>query len=209
MLAKAIATESKVNFIAVKGPALLSKFVGESEKGVRETFRKAKQAAPCIVFFDEMDALIPARTGNSSDSHVAERVLSQFLAELDGVEDLKDVLVLGATNRIDMLDPAMLRPGRFDEIVTIPLPDEEGRQEIFAVHLRGKPLSPEASRLDLASRTKDFSGAEVESVCRKAALKAVRRAVQQGREKSPEELTVQIEASDLEEALAEELEITG
>jgi transitional endoplasmic reticulum ATPase len=205
LLAKAIATESKVNFISVKGPALLSKYVGESEKGVRETFRKAKQAAPCIVFFDEIDALIPVRTGGGGDSHVSERVLSQFLTELDGVEELKNVLVLGASNRLDLLDPAMLRPGRFDEIVEIPLPDEEGRREIFSVHLRGKPLSSQAAALDLASRTESFSGAEVQSVCRKAALKAVRRAVQQGQGRAPEELSVLIEPADLEEALAEEL----
>ena len=204
LLAKAIATESQVNFISVKGPALLSKYVGESEKGVRETFRKARQAAPCIVFFDEIDALIPVR-GGGGDSHVSERVLSQFLAELDGVEELKNVLVLGTTNRIDLLDPAMLRPGRFDEIVEIPLPDEQGRREIFAVHLRGKPLSAQAAALDLAPRTGNFSGAEVQSVCRNAALKAVRRAVQQGAGKAPEELSVLIEPSDLEEALAEEL----
>ena len=208
MLAKAVATESKVNFISVKGPALLSKYVGESEKGVRETFRKAKQAAPCIVFFDEIDALIPARTGGGSDSHVSERVLSQFLAELDGVEELKSVLVLGATNRVDLLDPAMLRPGRFDEIIEIPLPDEQGRREIFAVHLRGKPLSSEAAALDLAPRTENFSGAEIGSVCRKAALKAVRRAVQKGQGVAPGELPVSIEPCDLEEALAEELKQT-
>jgi transitional endoplasmic reticulum ATPase len=182
--------------------------VGESEKGVRETFRKAKQAAPCIVFFDEIDALIPARTGGGSDSHVSERVLSQFLAELDGVEELKSVLVLGATNRIDLLDPAMLRPGRFDEIIEIPLPDEQGRREIFAVHLRGKPLSSEAAALDLAPRTENFSGAEIGSVCRKAALKAVRRAVQKGQGVAPGELPVSIEPCDLEEALAEELKQT-
>ena len=159
LLAKAIATESKVNFISVKGPALLSKYVGESEKGVREMFRKAKQAAPCIIFFDEIDALVPTRAGGS-DAHVAERVLSQFLAEMDGIEELKGVLVLGATNRLDMLDPAMLRPGRFDEIVEIPLPDEQGRSEIFEVHLRSKPLAPGISAASLAAAAEEFSGAE-------------------------------------------------
>ena len=131
LAAKAIANESQVNFISVKGPALLSKYVGESERGVREVFRKARQAAPCIVFFDEIDALIPTRAAGGSDSHVAERVLAQFLAELDGIEELKGVLILGATNRPDMIDPAVLRPGRFDAVIDIPLPDEQGRREIF------------------------------------------------------------------------------
>ena len=140
LLAKAIATESNVNFISVKGPALISKYVGESEKGVREVFSKARQAAPCIMFFDEIDSLIPTRGAGSSDSHVAERVLSQFLAELDGIEELRGVLVLGATNRLDMLDPAVLRPGRFDEIVELGMPDETARAEILRIHLDGKPL---------------------------------------------------------------------
>ena len=127
LLAKAIASETNVNFISIKGPELLSKYVGESEKAVREIFRKARQAAPCIIFFDEIDALVPSRSAGTSDSHTSERVLSQFLTELDGVEELRGVLVLGATNRVDMLDPAIIRPGRFDEIVEIPLPDEAGR----------------------------------------------------------------------------------
>ena len=126
LIAKAIATESQVNFLSVKGPALMSKYVGESERGVREMFKTARQAAPCIIFLDETEALLPARGMGSSDSHVSERVLSQFLAELDGIEELKGVLVLGATNRLDMMDPAVLRPGRFDEIVQIPLADEAG-----------------------------------------------------------------------------------
>ncbi len=177
LLAKAIATESKVNFISVKGPALLSKYVGESERGVRDMFHKAKQAVPCIIFFDEIDALVPTRNSAGSDAHVAERVLSQFLTELDGIEELKGVLVLGATNRIDMLDPAILRPGRFDEIVEINLPDQESRQRIFEVHLRNKPLAPGISASNLAAETDGFSGAEIEGVCTKAALRAVRRAV--------------------------------
>jgi len=177
MLAKAIATESQVNFISVKGPALISKYVGESEKGVRDMFRKAKQAAPCIIFFDEIDAMVPARSAGGSDAHVAERVLSQFLTELDGVEELKGVLLLGATNRMDMLDPAILRPGRFDEIVDIPLPDEESRRLIFEVHLRDKPLAPGISTSHLAAGTDGFSGAEIQALCTRAALRAVRRAV--------------------------------
>jgi len=203
LLAKAVAHESQVNFISVKGPALLSKYVGESEKGVREVFRKAKQAAPCIVFFDEIDALVPVRSAGASDSHVAERVLSQFLAELDGVEELKAVLVLGATNRLDLLDPAILRPGRFDEVVEIPLPDEESRRQIFEVHLRNKPLAPGTSAADLASRTADFSGAEIQAVCAKAALRAVRRAVEEGKRKPAAEVRVTIQAADLGAALEE------
>lgn len=203
LLAKAIANESNVNFISVKGPALLSKYVGESERGVREVFRKARQAAPCIVFFDEIDALVPVRSAGSSDSHVAERVLSQFLAELDGIEELKGVVVLGATNRPDMLDPAALRPGRFDEVVEIPVPDEKDRKEIFEVHLRNKPLAPGISPDELASRTEGFSGAEIAAVCNKAALSAVRRAVKAGREMPAEEVKVLIEKKDIEAGLME------
>jgi transitional endoplasmic reticulum ATPase len=177
LLAKAIANESRVNFISVKGPALLSKYVGESERQMREVFRKAKQAAPCILFFDEIDALIPVRGSGQSDSPVTDRVLSQFLAELDGIEELKGVLVLAATNRPDRLDPAVLRPGRFDEVVDIPPPDAPSRREIFAVHLRDKPLAPKTKIDDLVARTEGFSGATIASLCNLAALIAVRRAV--------------------------------
>ncbi len=206
LLAKAIATESRVNFISVKGPALMSKYVGESERGVREIFKTARQAAPCIIFLDETEALLPVRGAAGSDSHVSERVLSQFLAELDGIEELKGVLVLGATNRLDIMDPAVLRPGRFDEIVEIPLPDEQERQEIFAVHLRGKPLAPKISAAELAARTEGLSGAEIAAVCNKAALAAVRRAVaaeiaQEGAGKDK----VLILPADLEAALQEML----
>ena len=177
LLAKAIANESQVNFISVKGPALLSKYVGESERQVRDVFRKARQAAPCIIFFDELDALMPARGGAVSDTPVTDRVLSQFLAELDGIEELKGVLVLGATNRLDRLDPAVLRPGRFDEVVEIPLPEEPERREIFEVHLRGKPVAPNVKISGLAAKSEGFSGAQIASVCNLAALRAVRRAV--------------------------------
>jgi transitional endoplasmic reticulum ATPase len=203
LLAKAIATESKVNFISVKGPALLSKYVGESERGVRDMFHKARQAAPCIIFFDELDALAPTRNAAGSDAHVAERVLSQFLTELDGIEELKGVLVLGATNRLDMLDPAILRPGRFDEIVDIPLPDEESRQQIFEVHLRNKPLAPGISARDLAAGTDGFSGADIQGVCTKAALRAVRRAVASRIGEPAEEVLVIVGPDDLRAALEE------
>ena len=200
LLAKAIATESQVNFISVKGPALMSKYVGESERGVREIFKKARQAAPCIIFLDEIDSLLPMRGAGSSDSHVTERVLSQFLAELDGIEELKGVLVLGATNRLDILDPAVLRPGRFDDIVEIPLTTEADRREIFQVHLRGKPLAPEVDPADLARQTEGFSGAEIASVCNRAALAAVRRAVVGG--KGAKKAKVLITAQDLVAAVA-------
>lgn len=204
MLAKAVAHETQVNVISVKGPALMSKYVGESERGVRDIFHKARQAAPCIMFFDEIDALVPARGGSGSDNHVGERVLSQFLAEMDGIEDLRGVLVLGATNRADMLDPAILRPGRFDEVIRIPLPDDEGRHEIFNVHLRNKPL---ALGIDVDALVRDsagFSGAEVAAVCARAALAAVRRAVAAiDGEPDPDEIKVLIEMADLSVALGE------
>ena len=203
LLAKAIATESRVNFISVKGPALISKYVGESERGVRDMFRKAKQAAPCIIFFDEIDAMVPARSAGGGDAHVAERVLSQFLTELDGVEELKGVLLLGATNRMDMLDPAILRPGRFDEIVDIPLPDEEGRRLIFEVHLRNKPLAPGIDVSHLAADTDGFSGADIQGLCTRAALRAVRRAVAQRIANPDDEAPVLIGPDDLETALKE------
>lgn len=206
MLAKAVASETKVNVISVKGPALMSKYVGESERGVREIFHKARQAAPCIMFFDEIDALVPARGGSASDNHVGERVLSQFLAEMDGIEDLRGVLVLGATNRADMLDPAILRPGRFDQVIRIPLPDDEGRQEIFKVHLRGKPLGGGIDVDALVTGSAGFSGAEVSAVCNRAALAAVRRAVSSlDGPPDPEgtgHIDVRIEMSDLTDALS-------
>ena len=203
LLAKAIATESKVNFISVKGPALLSKYVGESERGLRDIFRTAKQAAPCIIFFDEIDALAPSRESGGSDGHVAERVLSQFLTEFDGVEELKGVLVLGATNRPDMLDPAIMRPGRFDEIVGIPLPDEDSRRQIFEVHLRNKPLAPGIDPAEFAPATEGFSGAEVQSVCTRAALCAVRRAVIARVANADDEAAAIIQRADIEAGLEE------
>jgi transitional endoplasmic reticulum ATPase len=173
LLARAAATESQANFIAVKGPALMSKWVGESEKGVREVFKKAKQAAPCIVFFDEVDAMAPRR-GAGGDSHVAERVISQILTELDGIEELRGVVVLGATNRVDLVDPALLRPGRFDALIEVPIPDAAARREIFAIHLRGKPLARDVDVGRLVAETEGCSGAEVEAICRKAAMLAIR-----------------------------------
>ena len=177
LLAKAIANESQTNFISVKGPALLSKYVGESEQAMREVFQKARQAAPCIVFFDELEALLPIRKAGITDSYVTERVLTQFLTELDGIEELKGVLVLGATNRVDLIDPAVLRPGRFDDIVEIALPDESDRQAILEIYLRHKPLRANFDLKVLSEKMTGLSGAEIAAVCHKAAWQALRRAV--------------------------------
>lgn len=133
LIAKAVATTSEANFISLKGPELLSKWVGESEKGIREIFRKARQAAPCIVFFDELDAIAPRRGGSEGESHVTERMISQLLTELDGLEDLKGVVVIGATNRPDIIDEALFRPGRFDRILEVPLPNKPARKEILEI----------------------------------------------------------------------------
>ena len=203
LIAKAIANESRVNFISVKGPALISKYVGESEKGVREVFKKARQASPCIIFFDEIDALVPARGGTASDSHVSERVLSQFLAEMDGIEELKGVLILAATNRADMIDPAVLRTGRFDEHFEILVPDQKDREEIFAVHLKNKPLVKKVDIKILASKTEGFAGADIAGVCNQAALKAVRRAVQKMRKNPEKPVKVELTEEDLNEAIDE------
>ena len=163
MLAKAVATESEANFISVRGPELLSKWVGESERAVREVFRKARQASPCVIFFDEVDALAPVR-GLSADSMVTERVVSQLLTELDGLQPLSGVVVLAATNRIDMVDPALLRAGRFDKLIYAPLPDRKSRSEILQIHLKGKPLAPDVDVEKIAEMTEGFSGADLASV---------------------------------------------
>ena len=178
MLAKAVATESEANFISVKGPELLSKWVGESEKAVRETFKKAKQASPCIIFFDEIDAVAPIRGSGGADAHVTERVISQLLTEMDGIEELKGVVVLAATNRLDIVDPAVLRPGRFDSLIALEPPDEEARAGIFAVHTRGKPVSEEVDLRSLAARSEGFVGSDIESTCRKATMLAIREFLQ-------------------------------
>jgi transitional endoplasmic reticulum ATPase len=208
LLVKAVANETEVNFISVKGPELLSKYVGESERAVREVFRKAKQAAPCIVFFDEIDALVPIRTSGGSDSRVTERVISQFLTELDGMEELGDVLVLGATNRPDMLDPALLRPGRFDIQLVVPVPDLEGRKEIFRIGLRGKPLAEGLRVDDLASATEGYTGADIQAACNMAALETIREALREaGPEPPPEKLVIRHD--HLARALAHALPSSG
>ena len=202
LLAKAAASQTEVNFISIKGSALLSMYVGESEKAVHEVFRKAKQAAPCIVFFDEIDAIVPARGSGVTDSHVAERVVSQFLSELDGVEELSNVLILGATNRLDIVDPALLRPGRFDLILEVPLPDLEGRKEIFEIGLRGKPVSKDVRAKDLAAETEGFTGADIQAVCRRAAMEALRGVIEQVG-KPGAEPKILITRTHVEQALAQ------
>jgi transitional endoplasmic reticulum ATPase len=174
LIAKAVAHESEVNFISVKGPELISKYVGESERGVREVFRKAKQAAPTILFFDEIDSLVPHRGRGGGDSQVTERVISQFLTELDGIEELKGVTVLAATNRKDLVDPALLRPGRFDLILELPVPDEPSRFKIFEIHTKGKPLSKDVDLKILARETEGLVGSDIEAICRVASMEAIR-----------------------------------
>jgi len=174
LLAKAAATESEANFIAVRGPELLSKWVGESERGIREIFRKARQSAPCIVFFDEIDAIAPVRGSRLGDSGVTERMVNQLLTEMDGIQSLKNVVVIGATNRLDIIDPALLRPGRFDQVIYIPPPDVEARYQIFQIHTRKMPLAPEVDLKEFATRTEGYTGADIEALCREAAMNAIR-----------------------------------
>ena len=178
LLAKAVASQTGVNFISVKGPSLISKYVGESEKGVREVFRTAKQAAPTILFFDEIDSLVPRRSFASSDSHVGERVIAQFLAEMDGIEELKGVVVLAATNRLDLIDPAILRSGRFDLLLELPKPDDKTREEIFRIHTKNKPLAKDVNLKELAKSTENKVGSDIEFICRKSAMLAVREYIE-------------------------------
>jgi len=174
LLARAVATESEANFISIKGPELLSKWVGESERGVRETFRKAKMAAPAIIFFDEVDALVPRRGSGFGDAHTTERVISQLLTELDGLEKLENVVVLAATNRPDLIDTALLRPGRFDRLVFVPAPDEKARLEIFKIHTRSMPLAKDVNLKQLAKETEGYTGADIAALCREAAMLVLR-----------------------------------
>ena len=175
LLARAVATESEANFISIKGPELLSKWVGESERGVRETFRKAKMAAPAIVFFDEIDALVPKRGSGFGDAHVTERVISQLLTELDGLEKLENVVVIGATNRPDLVDPALLRPGRFDRLVLVPAPDKKARLEILKIHTKGMPLAKDVDLELLARETEGYAGSDIAALCREAAMLVLRK----------------------------------
>ena len=174
LLAKAVAKESEANFIQVKGPSLLSMWVGKSEEGVRKVFERARQVAPCVVFFDEMDALA-GRRGVETGSKVTERVLNQLLAEIDGLEGLKDVTIIGATNRPDMLDPAILRPGRFDRIILVDVPDKDSRKKIFSIHTQNMPLAEDINISGLVNMTEGYVGADIESLVREAAMSALRR----------------------------------
>jgi transitional endoplasmic reticulum ATPase len=174
LLAKAVANEAESNFISIKGPELLNKYVGESEKGVREVFSKARENAPTVIFFDEIDAIAGERGQRMGDSGVGERVVSQLLTELDGLEDLEDVVVVATSNRPDLIDSALLRPGRLDRHVHVPVPDEEGRRAIFQVHTRDKPLADDVDLDSLARRTEGYVGADLEAVAREAALAASR-----------------------------------
>ena len=177
LIAKALAKMTESNFISIKGPELLSKWVGESEKGVREIFRKARQAAPCIIFLDEIDALVPRRGSGESSSHVTENVVSQILTEIDGLEELHNVLIIGATNRLDIVDEALLRPGRFDRIIEVPNPDTLGREQIFKIHTKKKPLAEDVNLSKLVELTDGFNGAEIAAVANRAAMMALKRYV--------------------------------
>jgi len=188
MIAKAVATESEANFIAVKGPEFLSKWVGESEKAVREIFRKARTAAPCIVFIDEIDAVASVR-GTDDGSRVTERVVNSLLTELDGMQNLKNVVVLAATNRPDILDSALMRPGRFDKIIELPPPDLKTRLEIFKVHTKRMPLDKSVDLQDLAKKTENYTGADIEGICREAGMEAIRSDAEKVSAKHFEEAT--------------------
>ena len=178
LLAKAVANEAESNFISIKGPELLNKFVGESEKGVREVFSKARENAPTIVFFDEIDSIATERGGGATDSGVGERVVSQLLTELDGLESLEDVVVIATTNRPDLIDSALLRPGRLDRHVHVPVPDEAGRRKILEVHTREKPLADDVDLDAIARRTEGYVGADLEAVAREASMSASREFIQ-------------------------------
>jgi len=175
LMAKAAANESEANFISIKGPELLSKWVGESEKGIREVFRKARQAAPCLIFFDEIDAIAPTRGGGFGDSNVTERVISQLLTELDGLEILTNVVVIAATNRPDIIDPALLRPGRFDRLLYVSPPDRESRLQILKIHTKNKPLSDDVNLQQLADLSEGYTGADISSMSSAAVMLALRK----------------------------------
>jgi transitional endoplasmic reticulum ATPase len=205
LLAKAVANEAESNFISIKGPELLNKYVGESEKGVREVFAKARENAPTVVFFDEIDSIAVERGRNTGDSGVGERVVSQLLTELDGLEELEDVVVIATTNRPDLIDSALLRPGRLDRQVHVPVPDEEGRRKIFEVHTRDKPVADDIDLDWLASRTDGYVGADIEAVCREASMAASREFIGSV---DPEEIddsvgNVRVSRVHFEEALEE------
>jgi transitional endoplasmic reticulum ATPase len=204
MLAKAVANESEANFISIKGPEVLSKWVGESEKAIREVFRKARQAAPTIIFFDELDSITPVRGTGFGGSQVTERVISQILTELDGLEELKDVVVIGATNRIDIVDPALLRPGRFDKLLNVPVPDLDARKDILKIHLEKKPLAEDVKIDELAEKTEGYSGADLAALANTTAMLVIKEHIAKSKtiEKAKENLKdLKITMKDFEKPL--------
>jgi transitional endoplasmic reticulum ATPase len=202
LMAKAVATESQANFISIKGPEFLSKWVGESERAVRDIFRKARQAAPTVLFFDEMDSIAPARGSGSSDSHVTERMISQILSEMDGLESLHNVVVIAATNRPDIIDPALLRPGRFDRMIEIGMPDQEARLDILKIHTENRPIAEDVDLVSISKRTDGYSGADLAAVCNEAVMLAIREYVLAGKPQEDEEIAkYKIEGKHFEEAL--------
>ncbi|PSP43935.1 AAA family ATPase, partial [Halobacteriales archaeon QH_10_70_21] len=205
LMAKAVANEAQSNFISIKGPELLNKYVGESEKGVREVFEKARANAPTVVFFDEIDSIAGERGQRMGDSGVSERVVSQLLTELDGLEELEDVVVIATTNRPDLIDSALLRPGRLDRHVHVPVPDKDARRSILEVHTRNKPLADDVDLDDIAARTDGYVGADLEALCREASMAATREFINSV---APEEAAksagnVRVTADHFEEALDE------
>ncbi len=191
LLARAVATESEANFISIKGPEIFSKWVGESEKAIREVFRKGRTAAPAIIFFDELDAIVPKRGLGYADSGASERVISQLLTEIDGIETLQNVLVIAATNRPDILDPAVMRPGRFDRLIYVPSPDVDSLKEIFKIHAHSMPLSRDVEIDELARKAQGYSGADIEAICREAAMTSLRNDVE----------AVEVSRRDFDEAM--------
>lgn len=205
LLAKAVANEAESNFISIKGPELLNKFVGESEKGVREVFSKARENAPTVIFFDEIDSIAGERGRQANDSGVGERMVSQLLTELDGLEELEDVVVIATTNRPDLIDSALLRPGRLDRHVHVPVPDEEARKAIFGVHTREKPLADDVDLDELAETTEGYVGADIEAVCREASMAATREFINSvGPEEAVDSVgNVRVNRGHFEQALEE------
>jgi len=202
LVAKAVATESQANFISIKGPEFLSKWVGESERAVRKTFRMARQAAPTVLFFDEMDSIAPARGSGLGDSHVTERMISQILSEMDGLEALHNVVVIAATNRPDIIDPALLRPGRFDRMIEIGMPDQEARLVILKIHTADRPLAEDVNLEDIARRTDNYSGADLAAICDEAVMLAIREYVLGGKPQEDEDINkYKIDKKHFEEAI--------
>ena len=204
LLAKAVANESEANFISIKGPEVLSKWVGESEKAIREVFRKARQASPTIIFFDELDSITPVRGTGLGSSQVTERVISQILTELDGLEELKDVVVIAATNRLDIVDPALLRPGRFDRLLSVPIPDLDARKQILKIHLEKKPLTEDVKIDKLAEKTNEFSEPDLAALANTTSMLVIKEHIIKSKtlEKAKEKLKeLKISMKDFEKTL--------